>query len=199
MNASGENRLKVNEAVSQVIDGNYVYQLLISTGLVNANALAREIKESVEAMTGKKAKINTIAKAIAMKKVSEVETSSVFRGLNFTLDSNLIEKELDAKDATSIPLASTLLLFRHGDKVVVLKQRDENDESSDLVLLRLTFPGNSVAYHPLWIVFNSLNIEVKHVLRHDNDLFIFMRRSEAIRALTIIERLASNLRAEKQA
>ncbi|MFQ1021633.1 MAG: hypothetical protein ACP5T5_04295 [Thermoprotei archaeon] len=197
MTTSGETRLKVNEAVSQIVDGNYVYQLLISTGLVNANALAREIKESVEAMTGKKAKINTIAKAIAMKKVSEVETSSVFRGLSFTLDSNLIEKELDAKEAGSVPLASTLLLFRHGDRIVLLKQRGENDESSDLVLLRLTFPGNSVAYHPLWIVFNSLKIEVKHVLRHDNDLFIFMRRSEAIRALTVIERLTSNLRAEK--
>ncbi len=185
MKSSGESRLKVNEAVSQIIDGNYIYQLLISTGLVNANALAREIRESVEAMTGKKAKINTIAKAIAMKKVSEVETSSVFRGLSFTLDSNLVEKELSAKEAVSISLSSTILLFRH------------SDESSDLVLLRLTFPGNSVAYHPLWIVFNSLKIEVKHVLRHDNDLFIFMKRSEAIRALTVIERLTSNLRAEK--
>ncbi len=197
MNAPGETRLKVNEAVSQIIDGNYIYQLLISTGLVNANALAREIKESVEAMTGKKAKINTIAKAIAMKKVGKIETSSVFRGLNFALDSNLIEKEVDVKDASSISLASALLLFRHGDKLVMLKQRDEKDESSDLVLLKLTFPGNSVAYHPLWIVFNSLNIEVKHVLRHDNDLFIFMKRSEAIRALTVIERLTSNTRAEK--
>lgn len=197
MNAPGETRLKVNEAVSQIIDGNYIYQLLISTGLVNANALAREIKESVEAMTGKKAKINTIAKAIAVKKVGKIETSSVFRGLNFALDSNLIEKEVDAKDASSVSLASALLLFRHGDKLVMLKQRDEKDESSDLVLLKLTFPGNSVAYHPLWIVFNSLNIEVKHVLRHDNDLFIFMKRSEAIRALTVIERLTSNTRAEK--
>jgi len=192
MKAGTEARLKINEAVSEIIDGNYVYQLLLSTKLVNANALAREIKDSVESITGKRAKINTIAKAIGMKKVTRTDNSSIFKGLNFNLDSNLIEREIDAKDASKIDVSTALLFFRHGDKIVLLKQRDQSDENSDLVLLRLTFPGSSVAYHPLWMIFNSLNIEVKHVIRHDNDLFIFMSRSEAIRALTIIERLTSS-------
>jgi len=181
---------RINEAVRDIISKNTLYQMLISTGLVNANALAREIKDSVEVITGKKVKINTVAKAITSVRPKEPVQSGALNALDVALDTDVVETTVGFEEFSKMRPQLILLSFADGDKMRVLKRREGESASSDLVLVRLTFRGSSVAYHPLWIIFNSLGIEVKHVVRHDNRLFIFMARSDAVRALAAIDRLA---------
>ena len=182
---------KINEAVRDIVYKNTLYQILVSTGLVNANALAREIKDSVEMITGKKVKINTIAKAITNVKPLGKASSISFKDIDVRLDTDVVEVTYTTDELSRIPFSSILMALMDGDKVKVLKHRDSESIEGDLVLLRLTFRGESVAYHPLWIIFNSLGIEVKHVIRHDNRLFIFMPRADAIKALSIIEKISN--------
>jgi len=181
---------RINEAVRDIISKNTLYQMLISTGLVNANALAREIKDSVEVITGKKVKINTVAKVITSVRPKEPVQSGTLNALDVALDTDVVETTVGFEEFSKMRPQLILLSFADGDKMRVLKRREGESASSDLVLVRLTFRGSSVAYHPLWIIFNSLGIEVKHVVRHDNRLFIFMARSDAVRALAAIDRLA---------
>jgi hypothetical protein len=48
--------VKVTEAVKKIVDENVLYQILLSSGLANLNAMAREIKSAVDSMNRKRCK-----------------------------------------------------------------------------------------------------------------------------------------------
>ncbi|MFQ5710627.1 MAG: hypothetical protein ACE5GD_02485 [Candidatus Geothermarchaeales archaeon] len=57
-------RISVSDAVRSAIDDEPIFQEVISRGLVNYTALAREITPKVEALVGKKVPPNTIVRSI---------------------------------------------------------------------------------------------------------------------------------------
>jgi len=186
------NKSKVSETVRFIIHQNAIYQFLVNSGLVNSNALARQIKEAVNAMTGKEVRVNTIAKVIANMKPPNAKPYIGLLDVDVALDTDVAEVDYSLDDFKKIDLKSVFLALVNGERVNALVKRGESVKASDIVLLKVIFRGGATAYHPFWLLFNSLGIEVMHIIRHDNTLFIFLKRSDAIQALTVIEKFSSN-------
>ncbi|MGC8601996.1 MAG: hypothetical protein ACP5LS_06255 [Thermoprotei archaeon] len=181
---------KVSETVRFIIRQNAMYQFLVNSGLVNSNALARQIKDTVQTMTGKEVKVNTIAKIISSMRPSEVKPYVGLLNVDVSLDTDVEESTYSFDEFKELDLSQVYLALVNDGKVVVLK-RKSSPTASDSVLLKVTFRGGATAYHPFWLLFNSLGVEVKHVIRHDNVLFIFLRRSDAVEALAAIEKFSA--------
>lgn len=183
-------KAKISETVRFIIQQNAIYQFLVSSGLVNSNALARQIKDAVETMTGKKVKVNTIAKIISAMRPSEVKPYIGLLNVDVLLDTDVEEHEYSFEEFKDLDLSQVYLAVVSNGKVAVLKKKNA-EIASDSVLLKVTFRGGATAYHPFWLLFNALGVEAKHVVRHDNTVFVFLRRSDAIKALTAIEKFSA--------
>ncbi|MFQ1020539.1 hypothetical protein [Tardisphaera saccharovorans] len=189
---------KVSETVRFIIRQNAIYQFLVNSGLVNSNALARQIKDAVQTMTGKDVKVNTIAKIISSMRPSDVKPYIGLLNVDVSLDTDVEESNYSFEEFKGLDLSQVYLALVSNGRVVVLKRKSAAI-NSDSVLLKVTFRGGATAYHPFWLLFNSLGVEVKHVVRHDNTLFIFLRRSDAIQALAAIEKFSAGAGVTKSA
>jgi|GEM_PF-941305 len=182
-------RKKVRDVVSEIIAQNPLYELLMSTNLVNYNALARQISVPVSALMGKDARVNTVAKALTdiAPKVARVPSVPQF---DVALDTGIVEKERELRELAELDPQKVYLAVFEGGKVRTVEQAGTDSLPSNQVLLRVTFRGNRAAYHPFWMLFNSLGLEVDHLIRHDNSLYIFMDRKNAFRALPLLDNLS---------
>jgi flagellar biosynthesis component FlhA len=84
--------MKVTDAVKKVVDENILYQIVLSSGLANLNALSRQIKNVVDSLTNEDVKLNTIEKALTklINKNVAIENIST-RGTNVSLESGVTE------------------------------------------------------------------------------------------------------------
>ena len=55
---------KISDSVKVIVSNNLIYSMAISSGLCNYTKIAENIRDKVEAMTGKNVKFNTIVKGI---------------------------------------------------------------------------------------------------------------------------------------
>lgn len=184
--------MKVTDAVKKIVDENILYQILLSSGFANLNALSRQIKQMVDSLSNEDVKLNTIEKALtklANKKAIIVDIST--SGTNVSLESGVTEKIYDAKSLSELDLSKVLLAIIDEGKVKAVVKGDASSSGSEMVLLKVTFSSSTknIPYHPLIMLFNTMGINLIHVFRFDRNIYFFMSRADSIRALDIIEKL----------
>ncbi|MEM4835236.1 MAG: hypothetical protein QXS49_04075, partial [Ferroplasma sp.] len=64
---------KISDSVKVIVSNNLIYSMAISSGLCNYTKIAENIRDKVEAMTGKNVKFNTIVKVLANMKSEKPE------------------------------------------------------------------------------------------------------------------------------
>ena len=182
--------MKVTEAVNKIIEENVFYQILLSSGLANLNAIAREIKSAVESLTGREVKLNTIEKALTKVSVAKTQVSSLSTtGTEVELETGISELSLTKEEFGKLDFSKLILaIVDEGNVKAIVKG---GEASSDLVILKVKFSGSrhEVPYHPLIMIFNALNINLIHAFRFDRNVYFIMPRKDSLKALSAIEKL----------
>ncbi|MFP3222769.1 MAG: hypothetical protein RXR21_03760 [Nitrososphaeria archaeon] len=182
--------MKVTEAVKKIIDENVLYQILLSSGLANLNAMAREIKSAVDSMTGKEVKLNTIEKALT--KLSTIKTESYTvstSGTEVELETGISEVTYTLDEFSGVDFTKLIMAVMDEGKIKAIVKG--GNQASELVLLKVKFVGakHDVPYHPLIMVFNALNVNLLHAFRFDRNVYFIMPRKDSVKALSVIEKL----------
>jgi hypothetical protein len=184
--------MKVTDAVKKVVDENILYQIVLSSGLANLNALSRQIKNVVDSLTNEDVKLNTIEKALTklINKNVAIENIST-RGTNVSLESGVTEKIYDLKNINELDFSNILLAIIDEGKVKAVIKGNESGSEPDMVLLKVSFSGSvkNIPYHPLIMLFNTMGINIIHAFRFDRNIYFFMSRSDSIKALNVVEKL----------
>ncbi|MFP3262618.1 MAG: hypothetical protein RXP28_07315 [Nitrososphaeria archaeon] len=182
--------MKVTEAVKKIVDENVLYQILLSSGLANLNAMAREIKSAVDSMTGKEVKLNTIEKALT--KLSTIKTESYTvstSGTEVELETGISEVTYTLDEFSGVDFTKLIMAVMDEGKIKAIVKG--GNQASELVLLKVKFVGakHDVPYHPLIMVFNALNVNLLHAFRFDRNVYFIMPRKDSVKALSVIEKL----------
>ncbi|MFP3166417.1 MAG: hypothetical protein RXR36_03930 [Nitrososphaeria archaeon] len=182
--------MKVTEAVKKIVDENVLYQILLSSGLANLNAMAREIKSAVDSMTGKEVKLNTIEKALT--KLSTIKTESYTvstSGTEVELETGISEITYTPDEFSGVDFTKLIMAVMDEGKIKAIVKG--GNQASELVLLKVKFVGarHDVPYHPLIMVFNALNVNLLHAFRFDRNVYFIMPRKDSVKALSVIEKL----------
>ncbi len=184
--------MKVTDAVKKIVDENILYQILLSSGFANLNALSRQIKHMVDSLSNEDVKLNTIEKALTKlaSKKAAIEAIST-RDTNVSLESGVTEKIYDIKSVNELDLSNVLLAIIDEGKVKAVVKGEELGSGTGMVLLKVRFSGsiNNIPYHPLIMLFNTMGINLIHAFRFDRNVYFFMSRADSIKALDIIEKL----------
>jgi len=182
--------VKVTEAVKKIVDENVLYQILLSSGLANLNAMAREIKSAVDSMTGKDVKPNTIEKALTKLSARKTESYTVSTsGTEVELETGISEVTYTPDEFSSVDFTRLIMAFMDEGKIKAIVKG--GNSTSELVLLKVKFVGakHEVPYHPLIMVFNALNVNLLHAFRFDRNVYFIMPRKDSVKALSVIEKL----------
>ncbi|MFP3214676.1 MAG: hypothetical protein RXO71_02420 [Nitrososphaeria archaeon] len=182
--------MKVTEAVKKIVDENVLYQILLSSGLANLNAMAREIKSAVDSMTGKDVKLNTIEKALTKLSARKTESYTVSTsGTEVELETGISEVTYTPDEFSSVDFTRLIMAFMDEGKIKAIVKG--GNSTSELVLLKVKFVGakHEVPYHPLIMVFNALNVNLLHAFRFDRNVYFIMPRKDSVKALSVIEKL----------
>jgi hypothetical protein len=182
--------VKVTEAVKKIVDENVLYQILLSSGLANLNAMAREIKSAVDSMTGKDVKLNTIEKALTKLSARKTESYTVSTsGTEVELETGISEVTYTLDEFSSVDFTRLIMAVMDEGKIKAIVKG--GNSTSELVLLKVKFVGakHEVPYHPLIMVFNALNVNLLHAFRFDRNVYFIMPRKDSVKALSVIEKL----------
>ncbi len=182
--------MKVTEAVKKVVDENVLYQIMLSSGLANLNAMAREIKGAVDSLTGKDVKLNTIEKALTKLSASKPSSYSVSTtGTEVQLETGIGEATYTLDEFQNVDISKLIMAVSDEGRIKAIIKN--GGSPSDLVLLKVKFAGakHDVPYHPLIMIFNALNINLIHAFRFDRNVFFIMPRKDVVKALSVIEKL----------
>lgn len=182
--------MKVTEAVKKIVDENVLYQILLSSGLANLNAMAREIKSAVDSMTGKEVKLNTIEKALTKLSARKTESYTVSTsGTEVELETGISEVTYTPDEFSSVDFTRLIMAVMDEGKIKAIVKG--GNSTSELVLLKVKFVGakHEVPYHPLIMVFNALNVNLLHAFRFDRNVYFIMPRKDSVKALSVIEKL----------
>ncbi|MEM3811175.1 MAG: hypothetical protein QXV38_02620 [Conexivisphaerales archaeon] len=184
--------MKVTDAVKKVVDENILYQILLSSGLANLNALSRQIKNIVDSLSNENVKLNTIEKALTKlaSKTAAIEDIST-RDTNVSLESGVIEKVYDIKSLNELNFSNVLLAIIDEGKVKAVIKGEDHGSEQGMVLLKVSFSGSvkNIPYHPLIMMFNTMGINIIHAFRFDRNIYFFMSRPDSIKALSVVEKL----------
>ncbi|MFB6469622.1 MAG: hypothetical protein TU36_000040 [Vulcanisaeta sp. AZ3] len=208
--------LSIQQAVRIIIEENPFYVTLLSTGLVNLSALARNIKPLVNSMIGKDAKVFTIVKALErlslnyklvneypdiVKALStaEIITYSGMGEVEVLLTEENKEKVSKLRDLLS-SLNTHFIMLNDGNKlhviapIMYITNVCQGSNVVEYGMVRIMFadkaPVGIVTF--LIQVMKSNQITAKHVLRYDNDIYIIVEREKTPSLLNLIERLRSS-------
>ena len=182
--------MNVTEAVKKIVDENVLYQILLSSGLANLNAMAREIKSAVDSMTGKDVKLNTIEKALTKLSARKTESYTVSTsGTEVELETGISEVTYTPDEFSSVDFTRLIMAVMDEGKIKAIVKG--GNSTSELVLLKVKFVGakHEVPYHPLIMVFNALNVNLLHAFRFDRNVYFIMPRKDSVKALSVIEKL----------
>ncbi len=205
--------LSIQQAVRVVIEENPLYVTLLTSGLVNLSALARDIKPLVDSMIGKDTKVFTIVKAlerismnyklvneypdiIKALSMAEIITYSGMGEVEITLMEENKEKVLKLRDLLSTAKIHFIIL-NDGNRMHVIAPLMyitsicTESKIDEYGMVRIMFTGKAPVGIVTFLVqvMKSNQIVAKHVLRYDNDIYIVVDREKIPLLLNIIERL----------
>lgn len=182
--------MKVTDAVKKIIEENALYQIIISSGFANLNAIAREIKRPVEALVNKEVKLNTIEKALTKLAPATAKAAEIsIKGAEINLESGILERVFDSSELSKLDFSKLVLAVIDEGKIKAVVK--EEGQGQNLVLLKVMFKDarKPVPYHPLIMLFNSIGINLIHAIRFDRNVYFVIPREDALKALSVIERL----------
>ncbi|MGC9179107.1 MAG: hypothetical protein ACP5GZ_02730 [Vulcanisaeta sp.] len=205
--------LSIQQAVRIIIEENPLYVTLLSSGLVNLSALARNIKPLVDTMIGKDTKVFTIVKAlerISMNyklvneypdivkalSMAEIITYSGMGEVEIPLTEENMDKVAKLRDLLTAAKVQFIIL-NDGNKMHVIaplmyiasicNQAKVEEYGMVRIMFAEKAPVGIVTF--LVQVMKSNQITAKHVLRYDNDIYIVVDREKTPLLLDIIEKI----------
>lgn len=164
--------VKIGDAVSVIVRNNLLYSLLISSGLVNYTSLANKISSRVEAISGKRVKINTIVKVLTSLESVKTDTKAleILRNSNITAEYKYTEVYRDSLDEIG---DDVMLLVREGAR---FKCIEKSRETNDLALIRILLPNESSGEPGITLLIteylNASGLKTKNIYRLNTEIWI---------------------------
>ena len=180
---------KINDAVKLVVQENPLYATMIKSGLVNYANLARKIQPTVESMTDKDVKINTLVKSLTQIKPETTwgKQIDLLRNSKLSLDDKYKEKLVsrpDEIDSNSIVAVRT----PHGFKCLMGGMDD-----GDLALIKIELPEDASKSPGLtlfvveYLMLQKVNIE--KIYRFDTEIILTAKQEDAVKILEHLSNL----------
>lgn len=207
--------VKVHHAVAIVVNSNPLYSLMLSSGLVNLSALAREIKPIVTSMVGKDVNILTIVKSLERlrrkRQVLSIRSIAESLGRSEVIVYNGIgEAEIEASKLVEsnsdcrYMLGEHLLIMGSGGLLRIIAPLTVLSKipgarlcSKEYSLVKIRFSEAAPVGIVTFIVqlTKAYGISLRHILRYDNEVYIVVERAYSASVLKLIEdarRFSSN-------
>ncbi len=176
---------KISDAVKVIVDNNLIYSLAISSGLCNYTKIAENIKDKVDAMTGKQVKFNTIVKVLAnmkAKKPEYVDDLSILKKSSLTIEYEYSILFFD--DIKKIP-ENAVLVMKESNYYVCIASK--NDSNSKIALIKIILPKESSFTPGLTLLITdylmTYGIKFTNIYRLDTEIWIIIDNSNAGKAL----------------
>ena len=179
---------KINDAVKLVVQENPLYSTMIKSGLVNYANLARKIQTTVESMTGKMVKLNTLVKSLSQIRPETTWGGQIdlLKNSKLSLDYKYKEKlATSSKDITENSIVA--VRTPRGFKCLVGEADDGN-----LALIRIELPADAAGSPGLtlfvveYLMLQKVNIE--KIYRFDTEIILTSKQEYAVK---IIEHLSN--------
>jgi hypothetical protein len=159
--------------------------MAISSGLCNYTKIAENIRDKVEAMTGKNVKFNTIVKVLANMKSEKPEYTDdleILKKSSLTIEYEYSILYFD--DIKTIPENSILVMKESNIYVCIAKT--ENQESK-IALIKIILPKQSSFTPGLTLLITdylmTYGIKFTNIYRLDTEIWIIIDNSNAGKAL----------------
>ncbi|MEM0139262.1 MAG: hypothetical protein QXZ44_01415 [Ferroplasma sp.] len=177
--------VKISDSVKVIVSNNLIYSMVISSGLSNYTKIAENIKDKVEAMTGKNVKFNTIVKVLASMKTTTMQHAG---DLNILKRSSLtIEYEysiLYFDDIRKVPDNSILVMKESNAYICIASTGNQN---SKIALIKIILPKQSSFTPGLTLLITdylmTYGINFTNIYRLDTEIWIIIDNSNAGKAL----------------
>ncbi len=176
---------KISDSVKVIIDNNLIYSMAISSGLCNYTKIAEDIKDKVEAMTGKNVKFNTIVKVLTNIKATKPEYSD---DLNILKKSSLtIEYEYSILYFDNIKKMpeNAILMMKESNFYVCIA--DIGNIESKIALIKIILPKESSFTPGLTLLITdylmTYGIKFTNIYRLDTEIWIVIDNANAGKAL----------------
>ncbi|GGP18873.1 hypothetical protein GCM10007981_00270 [Thermocladium modestius] len=199
----------ISRLVETIVSENPLYMMMISTGIANLSALAKEVLPLIMSTTDRPVKLGTIIKALermeAKNKVTMPNMFQLMSEAEIMVHSGIGEAEImvgDVKpellnelghdaaiiisDGTRLKLIAPLKIF----------SRLGLSLTAEYSLIRIVLAEKAPVGFVTTLIqlMRSNKISVKHVLRYDNDVYIVVDRQDAAKLMEMLERLRSQAR-----
>jgi len=176
---------KISDSVKVIVDNNLIYSMVISSGLCNYTKIAENIKDKVEAMTGKNVKFNTIVKILTNMKSTKHEYSA---DLDILKQSSLtIEYEysiLYFDDLKNVP-ENAILIMKESNFYVCIANIGNTE--SKIALIKIILPKESSFTPGLTLLITdylmTYGIKFTNIYRLDTEIWIIIDNANAGKAL----------------
>ncbi len=163
---------KIADVVSVIIRNNLLYSLLISSGLVNHTSLANKIHNQVEAISGKKVKINTIVKVLTSLNLNKADTKAleILRNSNIMAEYKYTETYHDSIEDTG---NQVMLAVKEENRYKCI---EKSGKTNDLALIRVILPKESAGEPGITLLIteylSASGLKTKNIYRLDTEIWI---------------------------
>jgi len=202
----------ISRLVEAIVSENPLYMMMLSTGIANLSALAKEVLPLIMSTTDRPVKLGTIIKALErMEARSRVTMPNMFQLMSeaeIMVHSGIGEGEIMVggvgpellnelghgvaviiSDGTRLKLIAPLKIFNKLGLSL----------TAEYSLIRIVLAEKAPVGFVTTLIqlMRSNKISVKHVLRYDNDVYIVVDRQDAAKLMEMLERLRSQARSNE--
>ncbi len=176
---------KISDSVKVIVSNNLIYSMAISSGLCNYTKVAENIKDKVEAMTGKTVKFNTIVKVLANMKTEKPEYTDdleILKKSSLTIEYEYSILYFD--DIKKIP-ENTILVMKESNIYICIA--NTGNQQSKIALIKIILPKESSFTPGLTLLITdylmTYGIKFTNIYRLNTEIWIVIDNSNAGKAL----------------
>ncbi len=176
---------KISDSVKVIVSNNLIYSMAISSGLCNYTKIAENIRDKVEAMTGKNVKFNTIVKVLANMKTEKPEYTDdleILKKSSLTIEYEYSILYFD--DIKKIPENSILVMKESNIYICIA---NTGNQQSKIALIKIILPKQSSFTPGLTLLITdylmTYGIKFTNIYRLDTEIWIIIDNSNAGKAL----------------
>ena len=196
----------ISRLVETIVSENPLYMMMISTGIANLSALAKEVLPLIMSTTDRPVKLSTIIKALErMEARSRVTMPNMFQLMSeaeIMVHSGIGEGEIMAGDVRPELLnelgRGVAIIISDGTRLKLIAplkilNRLGLSLTAEYSLIRIVLAEKAPVGFVTTLIqlMRSNKISVKHVLRYDNDVYIVVDRQDAAKLMEMLERIRS--------
>jgi len=176
---------KISDAVKVIVNNNLIFSMAISSGLCNYTKIAENIKDKVEAMTGKPVKFNTIVKVLANMKTQKpeyIDDLDILKRSSLTIEYEYSVIYFD--DIKKIP-DNAILVMKESNYYVCIASNKGSE--SKIALIKIILPKESSFTPGLTLLITdylmTYGIKFTNIYRLGTEIWIIIDNSNAGKAL----------------